>query len=109
MDVKMNLPLMSALRAGQASGAAAAAQAATGAGKAGGVEFSKALNQALSSVSQAQNDASQLQKQFQSGAEGVTLEETMVAMQKSQIAFQGALTVRNRLVSAYTDIMNMSV
>jgi flagellar hook-basal body complex protein FliE len=33
----------------------------------------------------------------------------MVAMQKAQIGFQAAVTVRNRLVSAYTDIMNMQV
>ena len=30
-------------------------------------------------------------------------------MQKSQIGFQATLQVRNRLVSAYTDIMNMTV
>ena len=41
--------------------------------------------------------------------ESVSLEETMIAMQKSQIAFQSVLNVRNRMVSAYTDIMNMQV
>ena len=40
---------------------------------------------------------------------GATLEQTMVAMQKAQIGFQAAVTVRNKLVSAYTDIMNMQV
>jgi len=30
-------------------------------------------------------------------------------MQKAQVSFQAALTVRNRLVAAYTDIMNMQV
>jgi flagellar hook-basal body complex protein FliE len=50
-----------------------------------------------------------LQRKFQSGADGVSLEETMISMQKAQIGFQAALAVRNRLVSAYTDIMNMSV
>ena len=43
------------------------------------------------------------------GAETVSLEDTMVAMQKAQVGFQAAVTVRNRLVSAYTDIMNMQV
>jgi flagellar hook-basal body complex protein FliE len=33
----------------------------------------------------------------------------MIAMQKAQVGFQAALAVRNRLVSAYTDVMNMSV
>jgi flagellar hook-basal body complex protein FliE len=39
----------------------------------------------------------------------VSLEETMVAMQKSQIGFQATLQVRNKLVQAYSDIMNMQV
>ena len=109
MDVKMNLPLLSALRAQQTGGAAAATGGVASAGKVGGAEFAQSLKQALSSVSQAQNQAGRLQREFQAGTEGVGLEETMVAMQKSQIGFQAALTVRNRLVSAYTDIMNMNV
>jgi flagellar hook-basal body complex protein FliE len=39
----------------------------------------------------------------------VGLEETMVAMQKAQLGFQATLQVRNRLVQAYSDIMNMQV
>jgi len=39
----------------------------------------------------------------------VSLEETMVAMQRSQIGFQATLQVRNRLVQAYSEIMNMQV
>jgi len=45
----------------------------------------------------------------QAGAPGATLEQTMVSMQKAQIGFQAAVTVRNKLVAAYTDIMNMQV
>jgi flagellar hook-basal body complex protein FliE len=39
----------------------------------------------------------------------VSLEETMLAMQKAQVGFQATLHVRNRMVQAYSDIMNMSV
>jgi flagellar hook-basal body complex protein FliE len=39
----------------------------------------------------------------------VSLEQTMVAMQKAQIGFQATLAVRNQFVRAYTDIMNMQV
>ncbi|NBS46971.1 MAG: flagellar hook-basal body complex protein FliE [Betaproteobacteria bacterium] len=39
----------------------------------------------------------------------VSLEETMVAMQRAQISFQSALHIRNRMMQAYTDIMNMQV
>jgi len=50
-----------------------------------------------------------LQTEVQKGNPNVSLEETMLAMQKSQIGFQATLHVRNRMVQAYTDIMNMSV
>jgi flagellar hook-basal body complex protein FliE len=74
-----------------------------------GADFSKALDSALKSVSQMQQESSSLQRQYQLGADKVSLEDTMVAMQKAQVGFQAALTVRNRLVSAYTDIMNIQV
>lgn len=71
--------------------------------------FAASLESALQSVSRAQNEASALQRQYQAGVAGVSLEQTMVAMQKAQVGFQAALAVRNRLVSAYSDIMNMQV
>ena len=75
----------------------------------GGASFSGALDQALRSVSAAQGQASSMADAFQSDPSSVSLEQAMVAMQKSQIGFQSALHVRNRLVSAYSDIMNMQV
>ena len=71
--------------------------------------FQAALTQALGSVSQAQNQATALQREVQLDNPNVSIEETMVAMQKAQIGFQATLQVRNRLVQAYSDIMNMSV
>lgn len=71
--------------------------------------FQQALTQALGSVSHTQNQAARLQREVQLGNPQVSLEETMVAMQKAQIGFQATLTVRNRLVSAYSEIMNMQV
>jgi len=88
---------------------ASAARAAQPAAAAGGANFTKVLDSALKSVSQAQNDATTLQRQYQLGADSVSLEDTMVSMQKAQVGFQAALALRNRLVSAYTDIMNMQV
>ncbi len=77
----------------------------------GGAEggFSGALKSALGSVSAAQNDATRLQKEVQMENPNVSLEQTMVAIQKAQIGFQATLHVRNRMVQAYTDIMNMQV
>jgi len=71
--------------------------------------FSSALENALRSVSASQNHSSHLQKEVQLENPSVSLEETMVAMQKAQIGFQATLHVRNRLVQAYTDVMNMQV
>ena len=71
--------------------------------------FQQALTQALGSVSQTQNEATRLQQEVQLDNPSVSLEQTMVAMQKAQIGFQATLQVRNRLVQAYSDIMNMQV
>jgi flagellar hook-basal body complex protein FliE len=71
--------------------------------------FSHALSQALQSVSASQNSAVEMQRQVQLDNPTVSIEETMVAMQKAQIGFQATLQVRNRLVQAYSDIMNMHV
>jgi flagellar hook-basal body complex protein FliE len=71
--------------------------------------FSHALSQALASVSASQNAAAEMQRQVQLDNPTVSIEETMVAMQKAQIGFQATLQVRNRLVQAYSDIMNMHV
>ena len=81
------------------------------AGGAGGVAggFADNFKSALKSVSASQNEASRLQNEVQLGNPKVSLEETMLAMQKAQIGFQTTLNVRNRMVQAYSDIMNMSV
>jgi flagellar hook-basal body complex protein FliE len=71
--------------------------------------FTTAMSQALKAVSDAQLEADSLQREFQMGNPTVSLEQTMIAMNKSQLGFTAALTVRNRLVQAYSDIMNMQV
>jgi len=50
-----------------------------------------------------------MQREVQLDNPTVSLEQTMVAMQKAQIGFQATLQVRNRLVQAYSDIMSMQV
>ena len=53
--------------------------------------------------------ATTLQRELQLDNPSVSLEQTMVAMQKAQLGFQATLQVRNRLVQAYSEIMNMQV
>lgn len=71
--------------------------------------FKAAMTSALQEVSRAQLEASRLQREVTLGNPDVSIEETMVAMQKAQIGFQATLQVRNRLVQAYSEIMNMQV
>jgi flagellar hook-basal body complex protein FliE len=78
-------------------------------GKAAGADFQQALTQALSAVSKSQTDVDAMQKEVQMDNPTVSIEQTMVAMQKAQIGFSAALQVRNKMVQAYTDIMGMQV
>jgi len=80
-----------------------------GAAKVEGGGFQAQLTKALRSVSDSQVESDRLQREVQMGNPTVSLEETMVAMQKSQIGFQATLQVRNKLVQAYSEIMNMQV
>lgn len=75
----------------------------------GGPGFATLLKQSLDTVNQAQSESRQLQEAFQSGAPGVNLAQVMVAAQKSSIGFEATLQVRNRLLEAYREIMNMQV
>ncbi len=72
-------------------------------------DFTQALNQALKQVSLQQNEAEGLSQRFQLGDPNVSLEKTMVALQTANISFQALVQVRNRVVAAYQDIMNMQV
>ncbi len=71
--------------------------------------FGAAMTQALRAVSDSQLDAAALQRELQFDNPTVSLEQTMIAMNKSSLGFTAALTVRNRLVQAYSEIMNMQV
>ena len=74
-----------------------------------GAGFQQALTNALGAVSKSQSDANTLQREVQMDNPTVSLEQTMVAMQKAQIGFQATLQVRNKLVQAYSEIMQMQV
>jgi flagellar hook-basal body complex protein FliE len=109
MDLKLSpLTMPSPVRPGAGVRPGAAAGAAAGVAASGG-GFSGALKNALNSVSAAQNESTRLQQEVQMENPGVSLEQTMVAIQKAQIGFTATLHVRNRMVQAYTDIMNMQV
>lgn len=72
-------------------------------------DFTDALNQALEQVSLKQSESRDLAQRFQMGDPSVSLEKTMIASQTANISFQALVQVRNRVVAAYQDIMNMQV
>jgi flagellar hook-basal body complex protein FliE len=78
-------------------------------GAASGAGFQQALTQALGAVSKSQTEATAMQREVQLDNPAVSIEQTMVAMQKAQIGFQATLQVRNKLAQAYADIMQMQV
>ena len=93
------------------SAAAVAAGKATAPTAASKVEsdFSKVLSNFVNQVNSVQNNAGELAKNFELGDSNVALHDVMISLQKANISFQTMVQVRNKLVSAYHDIMNMQV
>lgn len=71
--------------------------------------FQQTLSNAIDKVSATQRTAGELQQAFELGDPRADLARVMVAMQQSQVAFKATVEVRNRLVQAYQDVMNMPV
>lgn len=86
----------------QASGAAPT----PGTGAAGG-SFVGELKKSLDRISDTQQNAYSQAEAFELGKPGVALNDVMVDMQKANIGFQMGLQVRNKVVAAYQEIMNM--
>ena len=94
--------------AGTAIGPSGTAPGAIG-NSAGTSGFQQTLSNAIEKVNQTQANASQLQQAFELGDPRADLARVMVAMQQSQVAFRATVEVRNRLVQAYQDVMNMPI
>lgn len=73
------------------------------------LEFQEVLKAAVRGVSEAQSVAQSKAQAYQLGDDKVSLEEVMISMQKASLALQGMVQVRNRLVEAYREVMNMQV
>lgn len=71
--------------------------------------FSNVLAKSINEVNSVQMQAAEMTKAFETGAAGVDLADVMVSLQKADISFKAMTEVRNKLVSAYQDIMNMPV
>jgi len=71
--------------------------------------FGEMLTQAVNSVNDTQMQAGAMSTAYEQGVEGVDLTQVMISMQKASVSFQAMTQVRNRLVSAYEDVMNMPI
>ena len=72
-------------------------------------EFSEMLSQAINNVRELQATSRDMQERYAMGEEGLSLAEVMIAKEKSGVAFEATLQVRNKLLEAYRTIMNMPV
>ncbi|GAB4448085.1 MAG: hypothetical protein OHK0026_14300 [Rhodocyclaceae bacterium] len=85
----------------------AAGSAAPGPGGAAGVDFGQVLKGALDEVVRAQGQTQEMAREFSAGSPQVSLQDVMINLQKASLSFQQIVQVRNRLVSAYQEIINM--
>lgn len=88
---------------------AASAGPAQEAAPAEGHGFADLLKASIEGVNRAQGSASEMAAALERGEAGVGLPEVMIALQKASLSFQAMTEVRNKLVTAYQDIMNMPI
>ena len=106
MDTQGIEQMLSVLRstAAQASGKPAESAAASGSSS-----FSDVLQNSIAKVNQTQMQAEQMSEKLAAGDTNQNLHEGMIALQTASVSFQEMVQVRNKLVSAYQDVMNMQV
>ncbi|GAA3559611.1 MULTISPECIES: flagellar hook-basal body complex protein FliE [Marinobacter] len=71
--------------------------------------FSDMLSQAVNHVNDLQKTSSDLRTSYDMGDPNVDISRVMIASQKASVSFEAMTQVRNRVVKAYEDIMNMPV
>ncbi|HKY89676.1 MAG TPA: flagellar hook-basal body complex protein FliE [Nevskiaceae bacterium] len=109
IDVTRVLSQIRSLQAQSAGFSRAAESAAAPAAAAGAPAFGRVLEAALDRVSLSQGAAASLQARFETGDSNTDLASVMLASSRAQVEFKGLVEVRNRLVRAYQDIMNMPI
>jgi flagellar hook-basal body complex protein FliE len=71
--------------------------------------FGDMLKNTLDSVNEAQKTSRAMKIGFETGTGDASLAEVMIASQKANLSFRAVTEVRNKLITAYQDIMNMPV
>lgn len=74
-----------------------------------GADFGQLLENAINNVNALQKTSSDLQTRFDQGDADVSLSDVMIARNKSSVAFEATIQIRNKLVESYKELMNMPV
>ena len=72
-------------------------------------DFANLMKRSVDGVATMQNQATALANAYEAGDKSVDLTRVMLEVQKAGLAFHAMTEVRNKLVDAYTQVMNMSV
>lgn len=105
MDLSGIDAMLNELKAASGAASGKAPEAAAS----GGVDFASALKHSIDQVNAMQQAPEKMVQAMETGSGNANLTEVMLSLQKANISFQEMVQVRNRLVTAYNDIMNMSV
>jgi len=107
MDTKGIDQMLGMLRAtaAQASGRVSEAPSS----EAGATDFASVLQNTIEQVNQTQQQAEDMAAKFAAGDGNTNLHEVMISLQKANLSFQEMVQVRNKLVTAYHDVMNIQV
>jgi len=72
-------------------------------------DFSQLLSDSIGQVNELQKESQEMKTAFEMGDPGVDIPEVMIAVQKASLSFEAITEVRNKLLSAYQEVMNMQV
>ena len=72
-------------------------------------QFSNLMSQSIEDVNQAMQTSKDVTAAFEAGDPSVSLAEVMITAQKASLQFAGMTEVRNKLLNAYQEVMNMPV
>ncbi|WP_045860430.1 flagellar hook-basal body complex protein FliE [Teredinibacter purpureus] len=84
-------------------------QALGQASKVNGPGFGEIMEQAVNKVNEVQQASSSMSEAYVRGDQNIDVTDVMIASQKAGVAFDAMLQVRNKLVEAYRDVMNMPI
>lgn len=78
-------------------------------GNAGFTEVMSIAKNAINQVNDVQTQTETIRNAYIAGDSNVSMSQVVVASQKSKLAFEGLMTVRNKILEAYKEIMNMPI